>query len=87
MKHNLLIDHLNKYGKISEDEEKSIRKYFIQLETEKKQILIKEHSPCNKLFFVNSGFIRAKIIKVNTVIILTSVEFELVKTFISIFFT
>ena len=59
MKHNLLIDHLNKYGKISEDEEKSIRKYFFQLETEKKQILIKEHSPCNKLFFVNSGFIRA----------------------------
>ena len=30
--------------------------------------------------------IRAKIIKVNVVMILTSVEFELLKTFISIFF-
>ena len=59
MKHEQLINFLQKYGTISELEKKNIKNYFIPLQVKKKQILIEKNSPCNKLFFINKGFLRA----------------------------
>lgn len=59
MKHEQLINFLQKYGTISELEKKNVKNYFIPLQVKKKQILIEEKAPCNKLFFINNGFLRA----------------------------
>ena len=58
MKYKLLIEHLRKYGNISEQEEQSIRQSFIHKNVTKKEILIHGDSVCNKLFFVNKGLLR-----------------------------
>lgn len=59
MKHEQLINFLQKYGTVSELEKKNVKNYFIPLQVKKKQILIEKNSPCNKLFFINNGFLRA----------------------------
>ena len=58
MEYNQLLDFLKQYGKISKDEETLIKKCFSVLNLKKKQILINENFPCNKLFFVNKGLLR-----------------------------
>ncbi|MBT0550957.1 Crp/Fnr family transcriptional regulator [Riemerella anatipestifer] len=65
MNHEKLINYLNQFGKISEDEEKDIIKYFIPIKVKKKDILIERHSICNKLFFVNDGLLRTYYIDSN----------------------
>ncbi|MCU7613930.1 cyclic nucleotide-binding domain-containing protein [Chryseobacterium sp. GMJ5] len=59
MNHELLIHFLRQYGEISDVEKKIIEHYFIPLKAKKKEVLIEKNAPCNKLFFVNSGFLRA----------------------------
>lgn len=59
MAHEQLITFLKKYGSISDTEKQSIEKYFIPLTVKKKQVLIKTHFPCNKLYFVKNGLLRA----------------------------
>lgn len=59
MNHNQLINFLKQYGRISETEKQNIEKYFTVLQVKKKQILIERHSPCNRLFFINKGLLRA----------------------------
>jgi len=59
MKHQQLIAVLKSYGNISESEEKKIKEKFIATEVNKKHIVIDKDSPCNKLFFVNRGMLRA----------------------------
>lgn len=58
MEYNQLLDFLKQYGEISKDEETLIKKCFSVLNLKKKQILINENFPCNKLFFVNNGLLR-----------------------------
>lgn len=58
MNHEKLITFLGHYGKISDSDKSNIRKHFVPLKVNKKQILIDKYSPCNKLFFVNSGILR-----------------------------
>jgi CRP-like cAMP-binding protein len=59
MNHEKLITLLNQYGTISETEKQNIEKYFIPTLVKRKQVLIEKNSPCNKLFFVNNGLLRA----------------------------
>ena len=59
MKHKQLIDVLKSYGRISELEEIKIREKFIIKEVGKKEVLVEKNSPCNKLFFINKGLLRA----------------------------
>lgn len=59
MNHVQLLNFLHQYGSLSESEKQSIKNYFIPLQVKKKQILIEKNTPCNKLFFVNAGFLRA----------------------------
>ena len=59
MNHEKLITLLSKYGTISETEKLNVEKYFIPIEIKKKQVLIEKHAPCNKLFFINKGLLRA----------------------------
>lgn len=59
MPHQPLINLLGKYGTINKQEELNIRKYFDTLNLEKKDILIESNKPCDKLFFVNRGLLRA----------------------------
>lgn len=58
MNYKLLIEELNKYGNVSEEEEQNIRKSFIYKSADKKEILINCNSICDKLFFVNKGLLR-----------------------------
>ncbi len=37
----------------------NIENYFIPTQVKRKQVLIEKNSPCNKLFFVNNGLLRA----------------------------
>lgn len=55
----MLLDYLSKYGNLSLTECEIIKQYFIPLEIKKRNRLIEKNNNCNKLFFVNSGFIRA----------------------------
>jgi CRP-like cAMP-binding protein len=59
MNYEQLLSFLYQYGNLSESEKQSIKNHFIPLQVEKKQILIEKNAPCNKLFFVNTGFLRA----------------------------
>ena len=59
MPHEKLISLLNDYGTISDIEKLNIVKYFIPQKIKKKHILVDRHSPCNKLFFINNGLLRA----------------------------
>lgn len=59
MSHEKLINLLNQYGTISEIEKLNIEKYFISAKIKKKQVLIEKYLPCNKLFFINNGLLRA----------------------------
>ena len=59
MKHQKLITFLENYGSISDIEKQNIKKYFVPLTVKKGQTLIAKDSPCNYLFFVNSGYLRA----------------------------
>lgn len=59
MKHQKLITLLENYGSISDIEKQNIKKYFVPLTVKKGQTLIAKDSPCNYLFFVNSGYLRA----------------------------
>lgn len=58
MKYQQLIDLLNSYGNITKEEEMSIRKTFVIQKVNKKELLIHENFPCNKLFFINKGLLR-----------------------------
>ena len=57
--HEQLICILQKYGNITSSEKIEIEKYFIPRLLTKKEILVDKCSTCNKIFFVNSGYIRA----------------------------
>lgn len=59
MEHEKLINFLKNYGSLTEEDEINIKKYFKVIEVQKKQVLIERNSPCNKLFFVNEGLLRA----------------------------
>ncbi|MFC6269539.1 Crp/Fnr family transcriptional regulator [Frigoriflavimonas asaccharolytica] len=59
MKFEQLLFLLRKYDAISKDEEMNIKKYFVSQNINKKEILINQNKPCNKLYFVNSGLLRA----------------------------
>jgi len=59
MNHKKLITLLNQYGTISETEQQNIENYFIPTQVKRKQVLIEKNSPCNKLFFINNGLLRA----------------------------
>ncbi|QNS41775.1 cyclic nucleotide-binding domain-containing protein [Chryseobacterium manosquense] len=59
MNHEKLINLLKQYGTISETEQQNIENYFIPTQVKRKQVLIEKNSPCNKLFFINSGLLRA----------------------------
>lgn len=59
MKHNQLLSYLKKYGSLNTIEEDLLKKYFIPYEVKKKAQLIEKNFPCDKLFFVNNGLIRA----------------------------
>lgn len=59
MPHTKLINLLKKYGTIFEAEKQNIEKYFIPINLKKNQILIEKDLPCNKLFFINNGLLRA----------------------------
>lgn len=59
MKHQKLITFLSKYSKISDSEQKYIEQLFKPINVRKKAILIEKNSTCNKLFFINSGMLRA----------------------------
>ena len=59
MNHEKLINLLKQYGTISETEQQNIENYFIPTQVKRKQVLIEKNSPCNKLFFVNNGLLRA----------------------------
>ena len=59
MNHEKLITLLNQYGTISEPEKRNIEKCFIPMQVKRKQVLIEKNSTCNKLFFINSGLLRA----------------------------
>lgn len=59
MNHEKLISFLEDYGKPTEEDHDNIRKYFKVRKVYKKQILIERNMPCNQLFFVNSGLLRA----------------------------
>lgn len=59
MNHEKLINLLSQYGTLLEIEKQNVEKYFIPLKVKKKQILIEKNAPCNKLFFINKGLIRA----------------------------
>ena len=59
MNHEQLLSFLYKYGNLSETEKQNIKKSFTLLQVKKKQILIEKNTPCNKLFFVNRGLLRA----------------------------
>lgn len=54
-----LIELLKAHGKISEKEESEIIKSFNHSKIRKKEILIDKNSSCDKIFFVNSGLLRA----------------------------
>ena len=59
MNHEKLINLLKQYRTISETEKQSIEELFTPMKVKKKQILIEKNSPCNKLFFINKGLLRA----------------------------
>lgn len=59
MNHEQLLSFLYQYGNLSETEKQNIKKSFTLLQVKKKQILIEKNTPCNKLFFVNRGLLRA----------------------------
>ncbi|WP_073181032.1 Crp/Fnr family transcriptional regulator [Cruoricaptor ignavus] len=59
MKYQQLFILLEKYEEISEKEKEMIKIHFEPLDIKKKKILIEKNSPCNKLFFVNKGLLRA----------------------------
>ena len=59
MNYEQLLSFLYQYGNLSETEKQNIKKSFTLLQVKKKQILIEKNTPCNKLFFVNRGLLRA----------------------------
>ena len=59
MEYENLFASLRVFGTISDDEENNIKKYFNVQKIKKNEILIEKNSPCNKLFFINDGLIRA----------------------------
>ena len=59
MNYEQLLSFLYQYGNLSETEKQNIKKSFTILQVKKKQILIEKNTPCNKLFFVNRGLLRA----------------------------
>lgn len=59
MNHDQLFSLLENYGSISKSEKENIAKYFKPLETKRKQVLIDNKSPCDKLFFIINGYLRA----------------------------
>lgn len=58
MKYAQLIEFLKNYGDISELEEKKLQSLFMAITVNRKEILIKEFLPCDKLFFINKGLLR-----------------------------
>ncbi|SEF95778.1 cAMP-binding domain of CRP or a regulatory subunit of cAMP-dependent protein kinases [Halpernia humi] len=58
MEHEKLLDTIKSYDKISKEEETNLENFFTALKIKKGEVLIKSSTPCNKLFFVNSGLLR-----------------------------
>lgn len=65
MEHNKLFEFLNEYTKLSEEETKIIKNSFTPKKIKKGQILINKNEPCNRLFFINKGLLRAFLITEN----------------------
>ncbi|WP_033398775.1 Crp/Fnr family transcriptional regulator [Riemerella columbina] len=65
MDYEKLINLFNQYGEITRVEEQIIKIYFTPLKVKKKQILVERSTPCNELFFLNSGILRSFYINKN----------------------
>ncbi len=59
MKHLQLVTKIENYGVLDKKEKELISTFFNPFQIKKKTILIDRDSPCNKLFFVNKGLLRA----------------------------
>jgi CRP-like cAMP-binding protein len=58
MEFEKLLAVIKSYDEISDQEISNLKTYFNVLKVRKGDILIKANSPCDKLFFVNSGLLR-----------------------------
>lgn len=53
-----LVQHINSFVTISQKEANEIQKYFHQRKYDKGTVLIERNCICDKLYFINSGYLR-----------------------------
>ncbi|MDO5616955.1 MAG: Crp/Fnr family transcriptional regulator [Cruoricaptor ignavus] len=59
MEYNHFITFIERYGYISEEDKKNLKVFSTLKKVKKKEILIEKGTPCNKIFFVKKGLLRA----------------------------